>query len=165
MPMSELLLRDAAIADAEAIAAIYNDAVLNSTATFDLEPETVAARREWLAGEATRLALVAELDGSVIGWASLARWSTRGAYDRTAESSVYVAPAAKRSGVGLALAEAAVERAAGLGLGADPGDQHVKTEAGLGLAESVGFERVGVQREVGFKFGRWLDVVVCQRLV
>lgn len=165
MQTSELVVRAAAIADAEAIAVIYNDAVLTSTVTFDLEPETVAARREWLASEATRLALVAELDGSVIGWASLVRWSARGAYDRTAESSVYVAPAAKRTGVGLALAEATVERAAGLGLHVLVARICAENVAGLTLAERVGFERVGIQREVGFKFGRWLDVIVCQRLV
>jgi L-amino acid N-acyltransferase YncA len=101
----------------------------------------------------------------VIGWGSLARWSARGAYDRTAEASVYVAPAAKRSGVGLALAEAVVERAAGFGLHVLVARICAENEAGLGLAKRVGFERVGVQREVGFKFGRWLDVVVCQRPV
>jgi L-amino acid N-acyltransferase YncA len=163
--MTDVRVRAAAIADAEAIVSIYNDAVLNSTATFDLEPETVAARREWLVSEATRLALVAELDGRVIGWASLGRWSARGAYDRTVEASVYVAPATQRSGVGVGLAEATIDRASGLGLHVLIARICAENVAGLALAERVGYERVGVQREVGFKFGRWLDVVVCQRLV
>ena len=163
--MTDILVRAAAIADAEAIAAIYNDAVLNSTATFDVEPETVAARRQWLASEATRLALVAERDGRVVGWASLASWSARGAYDRTTEASVYVAPAAHHSGVGLALAKATVDRASGLGLHVLIARVCAENIAGLALADRMGYKRVGVQREVGFKFGRWLDVVVCQRLV
>jgi L-amino acid N-acyltransferase YncA len=165
MEAGTLRIRTAMTGDADEMTSIYNHAVLNSTATFDLEPETADARRLWLDSEATRAALVAEIDGSVRGWSSLVRWSERGAYERTVEASVYVAPSAQRSGLGLALGSAALDAARDLG-------QHVviaqictENVAGLALAERVGFERVGVLREVGFKFGRWLDVLVCQRLV
>jgi len=76
-----------------------------------------------------------------------------------------VAPAVHQSGVGLALAKATVDRASGLGLHVLIARVCAENIAGLALADRMGYERVGVQREVGFKFGRWLDVVVCQRLV
>jgi L-amino acid N-acyltransferase YncA len=158
-------VRTATPGDADDMASIYNHAVLNSTATFDLEPETLVARRRWRASGATLAALVAEADGSVRGWSSLVRWSARRAYERTVEASVYVAPAAQRSGLGLALGSAALDAARRLELHVVIAQICTENVAGLVLAERLGFERVGVLREVGFKFGRWLDVVVCQRLV
>ena len=161
----EIVVRVAAGGDAEAIAAIYNHAVLHSTATFDLEPQTAVERRRWLMSEAVRCALVAERGGRVIGWAALLRWSERGAYAGTAESSVYVAPGEQRSGVGALLAEALLARAPGLGLHVVIGQVCAENAGGLALAARLGFQRVGVLREVGLKFGRRLDVVVLQRLV
>ncbi len=164
-PQDEIRVRAATLGDADDIAAIYSHAVLNSTATFDLEPETADARRRWLVSATTRAALVAEIDGSVRGWSSLVRWSERGAYERTVEASVYIAPSAQRSGLGLALGSAALDAARRLGLHVVIAQICTENVAGLALAERLGFERVGVLREVGCKFGRWLDVVVCQRLV
>ena len=163
--LSDIAIRPATGADADAIAAIYNQAVVTSTATFDLEPETPAARRRWLAAESTRLCLVAEVDGRVVGWSSLARWSARGAYDQTVESSIYITPETRREGVGLALAGAALEAASRLGVHAVIAQICVENVAGLALAERLGFARVGVLREVGRKFGRLLDVALCELLV
>ena len=163
--MSETFVRAATAADADEISAIYNHAVLTTTATFDLETESAGARRLWLSSPDTRLALVAEADGVVIGWASLVRWSQRLAYEPTAESSVYVAPAAQRTGAGLALASATLDAAPRLGLHAVIAQICAENEAGLALAGRLGYERVGVLREVGFKFGRRLDVVICERLI
>ena len=147
---SRVKVRPATADDAQTIAEIYNEAVTNTTATFDLETQTPDDRRRWLADETTLAALVAEVDGRVQGWSALVRWSGRRAYERTAEASIYVAPAARRSGLGLHVVIAQI---------------CTENVAGLALAERLGFERVGVLREVGFKFGRWLDVAVCQRLV
>ena len=163
--MSDIAIRPAASADADAIAAIYNQAVLSSTATFDLEPETPAARRRFLAAETTLLCLVAEVDGSVVGWSSLVRWSARGGYDQTVESSVYIIPETQREGVGLALAGAALAAATHLDVHAVIAQICAENVAGLALAERLGFVRVGVLREVGRKFGRSLDVVICELLV
>ncbi len=161
----ELVIRRGGVEDAAHIAAIYNEAVLHSTATFDLEPETVEARRGWLQAATTRLCLVAELDGEVVGWGSLVEWSPRQAYARTAEASVYIAPGTQRSGVGLALSRALDEAAPGLGLHAVIAQICAENAGGLVLAERLGFERIGVLREVGHKFGRTLDVVVLERIV
>ena len=103
--------------------------------------------------------------GACAAGPSLVRWSERRAYERTVEASVYVAPSAQRSGLGLALGSAALDAARQLGLHVVIAQICTENVAGLALAEHLGFERVGVLREVGFKFGRWLDVVVCQRLV
>lgn len=161
--MTELVIRTAQVDDAGDITAIYNDAVLNTTATFDLEPETGAARRAWLARESTLLALVAVAGDQLLGWASLVRWSERGAYEHTAEASVYVTPHAHRAGVGSALSRALLERAPSLGLHAVIAQICAENRGGLALAERLGFVHTGVLHEVGFKFGRWLDVVVCQK--
>jgi len=164
-PVDGARVRAATLRDADDIAAIYNHAVLNTTATFDLDPQTADDRRRWLADETTRAALVAEIDGSVCGWSSLVRWSEREAYERTAEASVYVAPSAQRCGLGLSLSAATLDAARRLDLHVVIAQICTENVAGLALAERLGFDRVGVLREVGFKFGRWLDVVVCQRLV
>jgi L-amino acid N-acyltransferase YncA len=164
-PVGEVRVRAATLRDADDIVAIYNHAILHSTATFDLEAETAEARREWLTSQATRAALVAEIDGRVRGWSSLVRWSERGAYERTVEASVYVAPTVQRSGIGLALGSAVLDAARRLDLRVVIAQICTENVGGLALAERLGFERVGVLREVGFKFGRWLDVAVCQRLV
>jgi phosphinothricin acetyltransferase len=163
--MTDIVIRPATVDDAAEIAAIYNHAVLHTTATFDLEPETPRERRRWLASESTLVALVARLDERILGWASLVRWSTRPAYDHTAEASIYVAPGAQRTGVGLALAGAIIAAAPTAELHVAIAQICAENAAGLALAERLGFTQVGVLREVGFKFGRWLDVVVCQRLV
>jgi phosphinothricin acetyltransferase len=162
---TDILIRSATRADAAAITAIYNQAVLGSTATFDLEPETVTARRLWLRSAGTRLCLVAEIGERVVGWSSLSRWSPRGGYDRTVEASIYVAPETQRAGVGLALAGAALEAAPGLNVHAVIAQICAENSAGLALADALGFARVGTLHEVGRKFGRPLDVVICERLV
>jgi L-amino acid N-acyltransferase YncA len=161
----ELVIRPATGDDAEEMAAIYNDAVLRSTATFDLETETPQARRAWLRSPAMRAALVAVSGHRVVGWTSLVRWSDRGAYRDTAEASVYVSSSARRTGIGLALGYAQLDAARRLGVHALIAQICSENAGGLALAKRLGFERVGLLREVGFKFGRWLDVVVCQRLL
>jgi L-amino acid N-acyltransferase len=161
----DLLIRPATGDDADAIAAIYNDAVATSTATFDLGPETVAQRRRWLAADGTRLCLVAELDRHVVGWSALVRWSARAGYDHTAEAAIYVAAGRRRAGVGRALLEAVIAGAPALDLHAVIVQICAENEPGLALAAALGFVRVGTLREVGLKFGRRLDVTICERLV
>ena len=136
-----------------------------STATFDLETETVAARERWLAAESTRLCLVAELDGRVVAWTALVRWSARAGYDHSAEAAIYVEAGCRRAGVGRALVEAALGAAPTLGLHAVIAQICTENEPGLALATRLGFAPVGTLREVGLKFGRRLDVTVCERLL
>lgn len=146
--------------DLEAIFAIYNQEVLHGTATFDTVPREPERDEGWLTERDLRRhpVLVAEANGAVVGWASLAPWSPRPAYERTAEVSVYVHPAHRRSGVGRALLSALTERARAAGLGVLVARIAESDPASVALHRSLGFRGFGVQRRCGEKFGRLLDV-------
>jgi phosphinothricin acetyltransferase len=153
-------------ADAEAIRAIYNLEVTESTVTFDLVPRTPADQQAWLAGHVgVHPAVVAELDGEVVAFGSLAPYRSRPAYATTVEDSVYVRRDIRGRGCGRAVLGELVR------LGTIHGFHAVMArivgghEASIGLHRACGFELVGVEREVGRKFGRWLDVVLMQRLL
>ena len=160
-----LTVRRAGPADVAAIAAIYNDAVLKTTATFDTEPRPVEHQRRWLESHGPRHAvLVAEETESVVGWASLSQWSDRCAYADTAEISIYVAETSRGRGVGKTLMAEVLEagRAAGLRtVLARIADENAPS---VRLHEAFGFARCGVMRQVGRKFGRLLDVHLFQKL-
>jgi len=113
-------------------------------------------RQRWR--EFTGVVLVAERDGAVAGWGSLGPWSSRGAYARTAEVSVYVDAAHRRRGVGRMLVAALVERGRAAGLGVLLARIAEANHASVALFESFGFGHIGTQRRCGEKFGRVLDV-------
>ena len=97
-------IRDAELDDAEAIASIYNLEVRETTATFDLEPRSLSAQRQWLQQRSgAHIVLVAEAAGEVLGFASLSPYKDRPAYNTTVESSVYVRRDARGKGVALSL--------------------------------------------------------------
>ncbi|MDA8032685.1 MAG: GNAT family N-acetyltransferase [Actinomycetota bacterium] len=153
-------------ADAEALRAIYNREVLGSTVTFDLVPRSAADQERWMAEHSGAYPVVVGVDGSeVIGFASLSPYRPRPAYATTVEDSVYVAAHRRGGGVGKALLGAAVELAGQHGFHAVIARIVGDHAASIALHRSCGFELVGVEREVGRKFGRWLDVAVLQRLV
>ncbi len=163
---SPVTIRRAELADAPAIAEIYNEAILTTTATFDTEPKSVDERTKWLQSHDERHPiLVAVLDGRVVGWASLTRWSDRRAYDDTVETSFYVHSTRRGRGVGRKLKEAIIEEARRLGyhtliaLVAEGSDESIH------LNESAGFAHVGTLKEVGRKFDRLLDVHVMQKML
>lgn len=145
---------------------IYNHAVLNSTVVFDLVPRTLDEQRSWLLDRnGVHAVLVAEVDGAVAGFGSLSPYRDRPAYRTTVEDSVYVHPDHQRQGVGRLLLEELVGVAVAHGfhtiLARITGDN----AGSIRLHHAVGFEQVGIEREVGRKFGQWLDVVVMQRLL
>lgn len=154
------------MSDVKAITEIYNEAILTTTATFDTAPKSVAERLQWLKSHDERHpVIVAKLDGTVVGWASLSKWSERSAYDDTAETSFYVKSEYRGRGIGRKLKEEIIERARRLKFHtliariADEGD------VSLYLNESLGFVRVGTLKEVGRKFGRLLDVHILQKIL
>jgi L-amino acid N-acyltransferase len=161
-----LAIRDAGAADAAAIADIYNQAVLHSTATFDTVAQSADERAAWLASHgAAHPVLVADEGGRVLGWGSLSRYSDRPAYEHTVEVSTYVDETARGRGIGGALATALLQRAAGAGMHVVLARICAENDVSLGMYDRLGFERVGVLREVGEKFGRLLDVVILQKLL
>ena len=159
------VLRDTVAADLPAITAIYADEVLHGTATFELVPPDEAEMASRLAGvRALDLPwLTAELDGAVVGYAYLSPFRLRPAYRYCVELSVYLAPEARGRGIGRALMQALIDRARVMGLrhliGAI-GDS--ANTASIALHKAAGFREAGVWRETGWKFERWIDVVLMQ---
>ncbi len=163
---SWVTIRRAQFADAAAIADVYNEAILTTTATFDTEPKTTEDRAEWLRShDAKYPVLVAEADGQVVGWACLTRWSDRPAYDGTAETSFYVHSTHRGQGIGRMLKEAIVEEARRIGYHTLIARVAEGSQESLHLNERAGFVQVGVLKEVGRKFGRWLDVYILQLML
>lgn len=160
-------IRPATAADAAAITAIYGPQVLTGTATFEYDAPDVAemAARMARVGAHGWPWLVHESGGVVLGYAYASQFRDRPAYARTCESSIYVAAAAHRRGVGRALVEALVIAARDAGFRemiAVIGDG-TGNHASVGLHRACGFVHAGHLRNVGFKFNRWLDVVYMQR--
>lgn len=161
-----VLIRPATAADAAATAAIYNDEVAHSTVTFDLVTRSVEEQAAWLDARSGALeVVVAERGGEIAGFASLSPYRDRPAYRTTVEDSVYVHRDHRGTGVGQALLAEIVDIAAQRGFHSVIGRIVGGHDASIRLHRSVGFELVGVEREVGRKFGRWLDVVVMQKLL
>ncbi|WP_420451303.1 GNAT family N-acetyltransferase [Ilumatobacter sp.] len=156
--------------DAEAMRSIYNHEVENFTTTMDMVPRDLDEQRRWIAARTGAFsAIVAEVDGSdgptVVGFASVSPFRDRPAYSTTVESSVYVARDLAGRGIGRALMEVLIERAGDSGFHSMIARIESSGAASLALHGACGFRTVGVEREVGRKHGRWLDVVVMQLLL
>ena len=164
--MSALLIRPAAGRDIKAINDIYNQAVVKTTATFELDPRDGEAARVWfLAHGPTYPIFVAERDGEVIGWSSLSPYAPRPGYRFTVEDSIYVREDCRGQRVGSALMHAVVEAAVALGYRAVVAKIADHNQASLALHRAAGFQPVGVLTMVGRKFGRWLDVDLLELLL
>lgn len=160
-------IRPAKESDAQRIADIYNDAILHGTATFDTEVKTAKERLEWLI-EHHKLnlpVLVSEQDGFVTGFAALNRWSTRKAYDTTAEVSFYVDATFRGKGTGKALLEQIVLSGHESGLHNLISRITQGNMISIAMHERLGFSHIGVMREAGIKFGQYLDVHLMQKLL
>jgi L-amino acid N-acyltransferase YncA len=159
-------IRLATLDDAAAIRAIYNLEVETSTATFDLVGRSLEDQRTWIAArQGVFSAVVAEEAGEVVGFASLSPYKERAAYRTTVEDSVYVRRDQQGRGVGRALLTYVVDLAAARGFHAVMARIEGGSEASRALHAACGFELVGIEREVGRKFGRWLDIALMQRLL
>jgi phosphinothricin acetyltransferase len=165
--LEDIRIRPATSEDAAAIAAIYNQAVVGSTATFDTTPESVEEREMWLLAHTApqHPVIVAERDEKVVGWASLSSYSARCAYEATVEVSAYIDEAARGRGIGTALMEAVLDAGRAGGVHAVLSRICTENAASLKMAERLGFFEVGVMREVGVKFGRRLDVMMLEKLL
>ena len=160
-------LRSATPDDAEATRLIYNLEVETSTVTFDLRPRSAAEQRAWLAERSGALTALVAVDdeGEVAGFASISPFRDRPGYSTSVEDSVYVHRSHQGQGVGRLLLGGIVEAARASGFHAVFARIVAGHEASIALHAGRGFEIVGTEREVGRKFGRWLDVVVMERLL
>lgn len=159
-------VRLARLDDAEGIRGLYNREVLEGTATFDLRPRSADEQREWLHDHSGAHPVIVAVDSpDVLGFGSLSPYRPRPAYRTTVEDSVYVDPAHQGQGVGRAILGALLDTATEHGFHTVIGRISGHNEASVALHHACGFETVGVERQVGRKFSRWLDVVVVQRLL
>ena len=155
--------------DLPQILEIYNEAVLNTTASYDYEPRTLEHRIAWYEEHLKNnypifVAQSLAAQGRVVGWSALNPFHTRMGYRFTTENSVYVAPQAQRRGVGRALLDALIletERRGFRQMIAIIGDS--SQAPSLALHRAAGFRLIGTLEAVGFKHGRWLDTVLMQR--
>ena len=161
-----MTVRLATEADLGAINVIYNHYVLHDTCTYQMTPETDEARRAWFhAHDARHPVTVAEIDGAVAGWGSLNLFKEREAYIHTVENSIYVAHTHHRRGIGAAILRDQIARARALGHHTIIAGISAEQFASIGLHQRFGFVKVGHFREVGQKFGGWLDAVTYQLML
>ena len=160
-------VRAATRADVPGLLAIYNDVIATSTAIYSFEPTTLDERLAWLEARARqRYPVLVAVEGSdVLGFASFGDFRAWPGYARTVEHSVHVRGDRRRSGAGAALVGALIPLARALDKHAILGCIDAQNEASLRLHAKLGFERVAHFREVGRKFGRWLDAVFVERLL
>lgn len=150
--------------DAAAITAIYNQGIAERGATFETEPRRAADMAARIADDSYPL-LVAVEDGIVLGWASLSSYRSRACYAGIAEFSIYLDGAARGRGIGRGLLEALVDAARGRGCWKLVSRVFPFNAASRALCRACGFREVGVYEKHGRLDGRWLDVVIVERLI
>lgn len=161
-----VLVRDAEPRDAAAIARIHNEGIEERVATLETELRTPEDRVRWLAGRAERHPVLVAVQGEeVVGWGALNQFNPRAVYDFVADFSVYVTRERRGRGIGRLLLEALETRARSLGyhkmvLAAFP-----HNIAGARLYERAGFRHVGVYREQGKIDGKWVDVIIMEKIL
>lgn len=159
----DLVVRAARRDDMGGVVAIYNHAVLHTTATFDYEARSLATQQA-LFEEKTRdgLGFFVALgnDGAVVGFSTYGMFRARPGWRFACEHSVYVADGVRRRGVGRRLIAPLVAHARAKGFHTMVGVVDAGNEASMALHHACGFETFGLLREGGFKFDRWLDVAM-----
>ncbi|MTJ80224.1 MAG: N-acetyltransferase [Telmatospirillum sp.] len=161
-----MTIRDADSADAAAIAEIYNDAVAHTTAIWNERTVDTPNRAAWIADRRKAgfpvLVAVAAGQGEVVGYASYGDWRAFDGYRHTVEHSVYVRSNRRGAGIGRRLMEMLIVRARADGKHVMVAAIEAGNEVSIGLHRALGFEAVGHLREVGTKFGKWLDLAFLQ---
>jgi L-amino acid N-acyltransferase YncA len=161
-----ITLRPATADDAEAICTIFNQGITDRIATLDTALRTPAERRQWLAERERRHpVVVASSDGIIVGWGSLNRFNTREAYDHVVDFSIYVERDWRGKGIGAQLLNHLIELARDLGYHKMVLTALVYNTAGVALYKGAGFSPVGIYHEQGQLDGRWVDVIVMEKLL
>ena len=157
--------RHATINDLDSITEIYNEAILKTVATFDTKTKSLEEQKKWFKDhEPKNPILVADKNGFVVGFASLSKYSTRCAYSDTAEISLYVREGHQKVGIGKKLMESIIKEGNNVGLHTVIARITEGNEKSVYLHKSVGFEHIGIMKEVGYKFGKRLDVYLMQKI-
>jgi len=158
-------IREAKISDINEITAIYNWAIINTTATFDNETKSIDEQKSWFYKHGNKNPIiVAEINEKIVGWASLSKWSDRCAYSDTAELSLYVKEGFMNMGIGRKLMKKIIEKGNNIGLHVLIARITEGNENSIHLHESFGFKHIGIMKEVGKKFEKLLDVYLLQKI-
>jgi len=165
--MGEITVRKATEADVRAITDIYNYEILHGIATFDIEPKTLEDRLLWFreTQQPPHCVIVADDGTAVAGWGCLHPFHTRAAYRFTTEDSVYIHYDRRGEGIGKLILARLIELAREGGFHTIMAGMSEGNEASVRLHQRFGFELVGVQRQVGYKFERWVDVTWMQKML
>ena len=164
---NEITIRQAFETDMVAVSEIYNYYIQNSVVTFDLEPLKLndwIEKFRWLLGLQLPFLVAVTESGYVLGFAYVAPWRQKAAYKRTVEDSIYLRPSATGKRIGTRLMEELLSQAKASGVKeivaviSDKG-----AESSIQLHETMGFQHQGHLGKVGFKFGRWLGIVLLQK--
>jgi L-amino acid N-acyltransferase YncA len=162
--MTNIIVRPASAADAEAIARIYNYYIDNTVITFEEEPvsaQVMAARMAEIHGLSLPW-LVAEIENAVVGYAYASKWKVRSAYRYAVETTIYLEHGREGHGIGTTLYSGLLPILRERGIHVAIGGAAVPNEASAALHEKLGFEHVATFHQVGFKHGRWVDVAYWQ---
>jgi len=158
-------IRKAQEKDLPMITEIYNEAIMTTIATFDTTPKTLDEQKTWFEDHGRKNPLlVAEMDGTVIGWGSLSKWSDRCAYTDTAEISLYIRKDYQGKGIGKRLLKRILEEGEKQGLHVVIARITEGNAISISLHEEFGFFPIGVMKEVGVKFGKRLDVLLMGKI-
>jgi L-amino acid N-acyltransferase YncA len=152
----------------QAILDIYNDAVLTTTASYDYEPRTLEHRTVWFEDHQKHnypMFVAVDARGTVLGWSALNPFHSRVGYQFTTENSIYIAADHRGKGIGKLLMQPLIDGARARGLHAIIAAIDAANEASVRLHARFGFEKVAHLKQVGFKFGRWLDVVYMELIL
>ncbi len=153
---------------AVAILDIFNDAILTSTALYDYQPRTLASMDDWFANKLKGNFPILGLEnaaGQLIAFGSYGKFRAFPAYKYTVEHSVYVHRDHRKQGLGLQIMQALIEAAQQNDLHAMIGAIDASNDVSRALHQRLGFQHVGTLPQVGFKFGRWLDLAFYQLLL
>lgn len=160
-------IRTALEQDLEAMLEIYNDVILNTTAVYDYEPHTLEMRRQWFRIKEAQgfPVFVAVENGTVVGFSSIGPFRAWAAYKYSVENSVYVAADQRGKGIGKLLIAPLIAAAKELNMHTIIAGIDATNEASIMLHRKLGFKEVAQFKEVGYKFGRWLDLTFMQLLL
>jgi phosphinothricin acetyltransferase len=162
----KIIIRNGAFEDLARINEIYNYYVLESTCTYQTMEESIEARQAWFKDrEEKHPVIVAEIDEKVLGWGAISRFKERTAYEHTGEVSVYVDHGWLHCGLGKTILASLIEKAGKAGLHSLMAIISADQIPSVKLHEKYGFKTVAHLKEVGYKFGAWLDVVYMQYMV
>ena len=172
-PRPTVTIRVATRGDAEAMRTIYNHEVENYTTTLDMVPRSLADQQAWISARSGAFAAivavvddpVAGADDVVVGFASLSPFKDRPAYSPTVENSIYVARSHAGLGIGRKLMDRLIADARDSGFHSIIARVETSGEASIALHRACGFELVGIEKQVGRKFRRWLDVATLQLML